>query len=441
MASSFYGATPLGTWYSDNDVLLATVLRANVDGTVTHVRIGHAPGTPTGVTLRVYAGTSANALADGTVITPGTNWPTNQYAAYVTTGSESGSWIDIPLPAPLALTANQMFIVMYHSNAYGYYASSGYFGTGSPTYLNGADANLSAPPNSYGNPLDAGLGNGRFFYDSQPKYSFNGFGGGGYSVDALFEPAGGGNTGTLSATLPKATTSITGQSVNSGTMNAGLPRVTTSIAGASKNNGTLAAVMPKVRTTITGAARNSGTLAASMPKVTTSIPGASVNAGLMAAVLPRVTASFPDGVTPVITGTMNASLPLVATSIAGQSVNGGAIVGVLPLATVAMQGSSINNGTVTIGLPKLTTAITGVQYNPGALEVILPSVRSDMTGSMTLMAVLDAALPLPTFYVSDVIYEPFPAVRTLSFAGSARTLGGGASRTLSGGDTRSLTSG
>lgn len=166
------------------------------------------------------------------------------------------------------------------------------------------------------------------------------------------EASGGTNTGTLSASTPKLTASISGQSVNAGTVNASVPRATTSITGASSNAGTTSASTPVLTSSIAGNSVNPGTLSASVPRLTTSISDTTNVTGTLTAQTPKLTASITGA--SVNVGTVNAQLIRLTSTVAGNSVNTGALAAYTPLATMLVAGTSKLTGTVLARTPLLT---------------------------------------------------------------------------------------
>lgn len=234
------------------------------------------------------------------------------------------------------------------------------------------------------------------------------------------------NAGTLSASPPRATATLTGSSTNAGTLSASLPKATSTITGTSTNAGTLSASVPRVTASITGASTNAGTLSAALPKATATITGQSTNPGTLSASLPRVTASIADTATNV--GTLNASLPKVTGSIAGSSINAGTLAASLPKVTGSVAGTSTLTGTVAASLPPLTGQLTGSSTNPGTLVAALPILRAALGESASMThapaartLVVEASDRSKILAASDRTSTPWPSARTRAIAASDRT--------------------
>ena len=216
---------------------------------------------------------------------------------------------------------------------------------------------------------------------------------------AVKVPSSSNNDGTFSISLPKVTTSISGQSINSGTMSASVPRVTTSINGSSKNNGTLSAAIPKVTSSIAGNSVNPGTFAATLPVIT-------ANIGESAAAIP---------------GTFNSTLPRVTVSISGAMENDGSLTASTRPITASLTGQSVNPGSFNATLPKVTAAIADTSVNPGTFAAALPKVTSSIAGTSRLSGSIVSSTPKLTFTgsgASKVIGSLSCSVPKVTFAGS-----------------------
>lgn len=223
-------------------------------------------------------------------------------------------------------------------------------------------------------------------------------------VIAVPEAAGGSNTGTLSASLPRLTASISGTATNPGALAASVPTVTASIAGSSTNPGALSASLPRATASITGQSVNPGSLTASVPALTASIAGGSTNPGVLGAAMPVLTAALAGQSTNP--GTLAATLPRVTSQIGDQAVNVGTLTASLPRLNATVTGASTNPGTMTASLPRITGAIDGVSRNPGTLAAALPRLVASVADTTTVTGSLVASLPRLTAAIVGVSVNP-----------------------------------
>lgn len=248
------------------------------------------------------------------------------------------------------------------------------------------------------------------------------------------------NTGTLTTSVPRATSTLTGAQANPGTLTAPVPVLTAAMTGTSANTGTLAASTIRPTSTLAGASTDTGTLAASAPVAAASITGTSTNSATLSASAPRVTASIAD--TASITGTASASLPRVTASIAGTQTNAATFSATMPRATAALTGQAVNAGTMAASVVRPTAAISGTMTNGATMTTVTPVPVAALAGSSVNAAVLTVSLPLLTFVLTASYLplvdpdhmRPVPArngtrtvdardpIRTVPARGSTRTV-------------------
>lgn len=202
------------------------------------------------------------------------------------------------------------------------------------------------------------------------------------------------NTGTLNASVPRATSSISGASVNSGSLNASVPRVTSAITEQVPNLGTLAGTLPVAAGSLSGASKNNGTLGASLPSVTGSISGIFTMPGSLSASTPLLVGSATGSATN--SGTLSASTPIVAGSLPGSAKNDGSLAGSVPRVASSTTGQSINSGTMAGTLPVVVASTAGSSVNLGMLSASVPRVVANIAESNVNSGNLNASLPRVT---------------------------------------------
>lgn len=222
-------------------------------------------------------------------------------------------------------------------------------------------------------------------------------------IVAFKNAAGGGGavTGTLSASVPRLTSSLSGTDVGptyTGTLSASTIRPTSSISGAvaaPTYTGTTAASVPAVTGSISGTATapsGSGTLNATTPATTGSIAGTvtpPTYSGTVSASTPRATGSISGTATaPSSSGTLTASLPPTRSTISGTVTNpagAGTLSGTLPITTGSATGTftpPTYTGSLNAQLARLTATVTGIASGPAYTGTVVGTL-SDLTASIS----------------------------------------------------------
>lgn len=240
------------------------------------------------------------------------------------------------------------------------------------------------------------------------------------------------NTGTVNASVPVLTASVTGTSTDAGTTAAQTPLLTSSITGTATNVGTVSASVPLLTSTITDQSVNTGTLSASVPVLTASMSGSSTNTGTTTAQTPLLTSSI-NG-TATNTGTVNAKTPVLTSQISDQTTNVGTLSANVPVATATITGASVNLGTLSANLPRSTASATGTATNAGTTAATLPMLVGTIVGASTITGTTSGTLPLLRISVLD------STIPLLPLEGVILTLDAGPTRTASidAGPTRGL---
>lgn len=260
-------------------------------------------------------------------------------------------------------------------------------------------------------------------------------------VFAVNGAAGGGsNAGTVSASLPKITGSVSGAATNAAALAAALPLIVGSLTGTATNPGTVSASVPVLTGAVSGQSVNPGTVAASLPVVTGALTGTATNSGTVASSLPRTTGALTGTATNA--GTISGALPKFTGQISDQTGNAGALTATLPKLTASVAGSSTNAGTVGAALPVLVSVVTGGSSNPASLAAILPVLTGALAGSSTNPGTVAGVLPLPTAAISDAVLVDI-TVTVTGPTGSTTTITGptGSTTTVTGptGSTTTIT--
>lgn len=186
-------------------------------------------------------------------------------------------------------------------------------------------------------------------------------------------------TGTMSATLPKVASSVSGASKTTGTLVASTPLLTAAVTGSSLTVGTLSAAVPKVTSLVDGASFTTGSLAASTPLLTAALTGQSFapTTGTLTATLPRLAASLSGTIIGLTTGSLAASTPLLVSAITGSGLTTGSMSATTPLLLANLSGTITGptTGQLVADVPRVVGSVGGVTVTVGVLSGTLPRVR------------------------------------------------------------------
>ncbi len=197
----------------------------------------------------------------------------------------------------------------------------------------------------------------------------------------VMQVASGGGAGTLAASLPNLTGSISGASNNPGSLSGSTPKLTGAETGLSTNPATIAASVAALSGSISGQSVNPGALTTTLPKTTGSINGQSINPASLSGALPTPTGSIAgQSANP---GALDGTLPRPTGSIASTDTNPATLAGTLPLATAALTGTAANSGSLNVALPKLLGGVSDQTVNAGILAATLPAVLGLLPGQST----------------------------------------------------------
>lgn len=191
MAFGWSGADPTDNPSDLGQYTLGVVQRANVDVTLTKVRVWHSSSVQASVSGRkAYIWDNATQALLGTATLPAVL---------------PGGWSSYDLDAPVAMTTGDTWVVAYDQQGGGY-------GTFANAFLNGGinslDAAITFPKSS-----DVSPGNGRFITDAFATYPTNTFNATFYGIDTEYDITGSGNppevTG-VTVSLDNLSVAITG---------------------------------------------------------------------------------------------------------------------------------------------------------------------------------------------------------------------------------------
>jgi hypothetical protein len=251
MASIFTGQVPDSPNNADGapGIITATTFVPAQDGVVSAIRFYSTTtvgGTYTGslheITVEDDPGPGAGTLLDSGVLAG---------------PPASGSWVEIPLDAPVLVTAGVHYRAALHNSQGRYVASSGFFLAGNEV-VNG---DLTAPAD--GSPLLGGaLRQGEFAYTgTATQYPNQSSSGSCYFIDVVYTTGSDPAEGTVAGTLGLAV-AVAGAAPAAGSV-AGSIGLATAAAGSAPASGTVAATLG-LASAATGATTALGAVAASL---------------------------------------------------------------------------------------------------------------------------------------------------------------------------------
>jgi hypothetical protein len=203
----------------------------------------------------------------------------------------------------------------------------------------------------------------------------------------------GGETGTVSATMPALQSAMAGTATATGSATTTLPALQTSVGGSAGIAGNLAASLPALAASVTGTASASGTAAATLPKLTSAITGTAGAAGTASTVLPALNVTATG--TASANGTVSATLPVLQAAAVGNvaGVASGGITATLPALTGTVSGTVSATGTVSAALPALTGQAAGVVTAAGSAGIVLPKLTAAAAGTASSVGAASIGLP------------------------------------------------
>lgn len=216
-------------------------------------------------------------------------------------------------------------------------------------------------------------------------------------------------TGTAAATLQKLTAALSGYMQPSGAVAATLQAATGSAAGTQTQTGTIAATLSKATAAAAGTQAQTGTVAATLSMATASASGAMQPSGAVAATLTKATAALAGthtGTSPE--GTAAATLQAVTAALAGTQTQTGAAATSLQPATAALTGTQQFIGQVAATLQVATAALAGTHSQTGSLAATLQILTVALLGSQTQTGTIAATLQAATAALAETVAAATP---------------------------------
>ena len=329
-----------------------------------------ASGYITGV--RFYKGTANTGTHIGNLWTS-----TGTLLATATFTNETASgWQQVVFSAPVAISANTVYVASYYAPSGGYSLNQNYFaGTGFD----------NAPLHALQDGVSGG--NGVYLYNPASAFPVNTFGSSNYWVDLLFSASGPATISSLSLNP----TSVTGGTASTGTVTLSDVAPTGGAVVNLSSGNTAAATVPANVTVLAGASTATFTVstvavAASTP-VTISATYNSVTQTGSLTVLPP--AATPSSVTLNPTSVTGGTASTGTVTLSGAALTGGAVVNLsssntaatVPGTVTVLAGASTATFTVsTVAVAASTPVTVSATYNSvtktGSLTVSPPAVTS-----------------------------------------------------------------
>lgn len=230
------------------------------------------------------------------------------------------------------------------------------------------------------------------------------------------------NTGTIAATLQKATFSGSGAKIYTGTIGASLQKATAAMTGsqAGGTEGTVSATMQKATASLTGAMQPSGTVTATMRKATFSGSATQTQTGTITAALQKATASLSGA--QVYTGTIAAALQKAVFSGAGAQIYTGTVAATMQKPTAALVGVMQPSGVIAVTMRKATFSGAGLHQQTGALAAALQKATFSGAGKQIYTGTMAGTLRYLTFEGIGVLAKPGFAIVLDSYADGMRLL-------------------
>lgn len=234
----------------------------------------------------------------------------------------------------------------------------------------------------------------------------------------------GGATGTIAATLQKATAALTGEQPESGSIAVTAQKATASLTGVMQPSGAIAATLQAALAALSGTQTQSGAIAATAQMATASLVGTQTQTGTVSATLQAALAALVGTMEPagVIAGTLQpataslagtqeqsgaiaASLQPATASLTGVMQPSGAIAATLQAASAALAGTHEQTGTIAATLMAATAALAGEQTSEttGAIAASLQMATASLTGTQEQSGALAATLTMATASLAGVM--------------------------------------
>jgi hypothetical protein len=183
--------------------------------------------------------------------------------------------------------------------------------------------------------------------------------------------------------------------------------------------GTIAATLQKATASLTGVMVPSGAIASTLQPATAALAGTQTQTGAIASSLQAATAALAGEQVPPATGAISATLAMALASLAGTQIQTGAIASSLPPATAALAGAHAQSGAIASALAMATAALTGTQQPSGAIASSLQPATASLAGTQTQTGTIASALTAATAALSGVMEPSGTIASTLAMATAA----------------------
>lgn len=219
-------------------------------------------------------------------------------------------------------------------------------------------------------------------------------------------------TGTIAATITKATASLTGAHEQTGTLAATLTKALFSGSGHMDPKGTIAATLAKALMNATGSHKQSGAIISVLQALTASLTGVQGQGGSIAAELQEPL--FNATGTHPYTGTIAAILTKLLMNASGGQEYIGQLAATLQEPTASFTGHMDAAGTLAATLTKALMNASGHMSPEGALIATLQTLTFNGSGALPTTGVLAAILQILTFSGTDIAVERYSVFRVRS---------------------------
>jgi hypothetical protein len=188
-----------------------------------------------------------------------------------------------------------------------------------------------------------------------------------------------GATGTIAATLQKATAALTGEQPTSGAIAATAQMATASLTGVMQPSGSIAATLAMATAALAGLHSQAGAIASTLQPATASLTGTQTQTGAVASTLQFATASLSGTLAP--SGSIAATLQMATAALSGTQTQTGTIAATLAAATASLTGVMQPSGSIASTLQAATAALTGTHEQTGAIASTLQAATAALTGT------------------------------------------------------------
>lgn len=201
-------------------------------------------------------------------------------------------------------------------------------------------------------------------------------------LEAEYEDAAGGFTGTIVSTLQKATAALVGSQPFRGTIASALQKATALLSGRMQPKGSIASTMRAATSALVGTHKQSGAIASTMRPATAALAGTQKQAGAIASSMRPATAALSGYMEP--SGSIASTMQRLAAALAGIHKQTGAIASTMRPSTAALAGTQAGapTGTIASTMQRATSALAGTQKYTGTIASSLQKATASLSGYM-----------------------------------------------------------